>query len=132
MYIICSVFRNNYGKSQHLDELQDIIIELLGQRKQEAHDVIDKLQPYIREFLLQDSNQATIVAYLDQTVRDLERFCVGKTTSSVPLAIDTTFNISEFYFTQTAYQNISIVLKATRKHPWFPGPLVPWSTFSAS
>ncbi|CAB4017990.1 Hypothetical predicted protein [Paramuricea clavata] len=43
---------------------------------------------------------------------------------SVPLAIDTTFNISKFYFTQTAYKNVSLVSKATGKHPWFPGPLL--------
>ena len=113
--MICFASRYNYGKSKHVDELQEIIIELLGQRKQEAHEVIDQLQPYIPEFLLQGGNQPTIVAYLDQTVKDLE---------SVPLAIDTTFNIGEFYFTQTAYQNISVVSKAAGKHPWFPGPLL--------
>ena len=64
-----------------------------------------------------------IVAYLDQTLKDLERFCVGRMKYTVPLAIDTTFNISRFYFTQTAYKNVSLVSKETGKHPWFPGPL---------
>ncbi|CAB4005501.1 Hypothetical predicted protein [Paramuricea clavata] len=120
------VSRYNYGKSKDAkaDELNDIIVELLSQKQHGTYSVIDRSQPYIREFLLRDANQPSIVAYLDQTLKDLERFCVSQMKCSVSLAIDTTFNISKFYFTQTAYKNVSIVSKATGKHPWFPGPLL--------
>ena len=120
------VSRYNYGKNKdsNADELNNIIVELLSQKEQGTYTVIDRLQPYIREFLLRNGNQPSIVAYLDQTLNDLERFCVGKMKCIVPLAIDTTFNISRFYFTQTAYKNISLVSKETGKHPWFPGPLL--------
>ena len=119
------VCRYNYGKNKdNADDLNNIIIELLSQKQQGTYSIIDRQQPYIREFLLRDGSQPSIVAYLDQTLKDLERFCVGKMKCSVPLAVDTTFNISRYYFTQTAYKNVSLVSKETGKHPWFPGPLL--------
>ena len=118
-----SRYRYGENKNSDADELNHVIIELLSQKQQATYSVIDRLQPYVREFLLRDGNQPSIVAYLDQTLKDLERFCVGRMKYTVPLAINTTFNISRFYFTQTAYKNVSLVSKETGKHPWFPGPL---------
>jgi hypothetical protein len=113
------VSRYNYGKSKDAkaDELNDIIVDLLSQKQHGTYSVIDRSQPYIREFLLRDGNQPSIVAYLDQTLKYLERFCVSQMKCSVPLAIDTTFSIGKFYFTQTAYKNVSLFSKATGKHP---------------
>lgn len=70
------VSRYNYGKSKDAkaDELNDIIVELLSKKQHGTYSVIDRSQPYIREFLLHDGNQPSIVAYLDQTLKDLERF----------------------------------------------------------
>ena len=38
--------------------------------------------------------------------------------------VDTTFNIADYYLTQTCYLNLSLVSKTSGKHPWFPGPLL--------
>ncbi|XP_028416102.1 uncharacterized protein LOC114539689 [Dendronephthya gigantea] len=52
-------YKYNYGKNKdsNADELNNIIVELLSQKQQGAYCVIDKEQPYIREFFLRDSNR---------------------------------------------------------------------------
>ena len=84
------VSRYRYGESKDLgaDVLNNVIFKLLSQKQQEPYSVIDRLQPYIREFLLRDGNQPSILAYLDEMLKDLERFCAGRTKCTVPLATD--------------------------------------------
>ena len=64
-----------------------------------------------------------MVLFLDQTLKDIERFCCQENIFS-PLAADTTFNIGEYLFTQTTYKNLSLIRTDTGKHPWFPGPIM--------
>ena len=118
-------YRYNYGhKEKSADVVQDILMGLLGQHVKSQSSVLDRLQPYIREFMLRHDNQPAFVAYLDQTLVDLQRFCTSGPGFKSPLVLDTTFNISDFYFTQSAYMNLSLICKDTGKHPWFPGPLL--------
>ena len=117
--------RNNYSQSRPRrdeDEIKDIILELLDQSKGQNPNVLDKNQPFVREFLLRHGHQSTVVAYLDQTLRDVDRFCTNDPHS--PFVVDTTFNIADYYLTQTCYLNLSLVSKTSGKHPWFPGPLL--------
>lgn len=82
---------------------------LLDQIKERNSHVLDKNQPSVREFLLSHDHQSTVVAYLDQTLRDVDRFCTNDPHS--PIAVDTTFNIADYYLTQTCYLNLSLVSK---------------------
>ena len=99
-------------------------MQLLSQSTERSPYILDKSQPYIQEFSLRSGNQPSVVAYLNQTLKDLERFCTTHHEKTSPLVVDTTFDISEFYYTQTAYMNLSLVSKKSVKHPWFPGPLL--------
>ena len=114
-----NIFRYNYSeKGQRSDNVvKDIIMELLRQNAKPHFSVLDRNQPYIREFMLRHGNQPAIVAFLDQTLVDLQRFCAAGQECVSPLVIDTTFNISDYYFTQTAYLNLSLLFKDTGKHP---------------
>ena len=38
-----------------------------------------------------------------------------------PLSTDTTYQIAEHYFTQTGYENLSVLRRDTLKNPWLPG-----------
>ena len=117
--------RYNYGKPQKReDELKDVILELLSQSTSRDSFVTERAQPFIREFCLRHGNQPSMVSYLNQTLEDMRRFCTCRTPTKSPFIVDTTFNICDYYFTQTAYMNLSVVLKHTGKHPWFPGPLL--------
>ena len=60
--------------------------------------------------------------FLDQTLKDIERFYCNNNRNTI-LAFDTTFNIGEYYFTQSTYQNLSLLHQNSNKHPWFPGPV---------
>lgn len=93
-------------------------MELLDQSKEQNPHVLDKNQPFVREFLLRHGHQSTVVAYLDQTLRDVDRFCTNDPHST--FVVDTTFNIADYYLTPTCYLNLSLVSKTSGKHPWFP------------
>ena len=93
---------------------------------QNDSDVLDKNQSFVREFLLRHEKQACFVAYLQQSLTDIERF---STTSAnprftTPLACDTTFNIANYLVTQTTYKQMSVIGRESLKNPWFPGPFL--------
>lgn len=102
------------------------MLALLEQNHGSDSFVLDDNQPFIREVIFCHGRQPSIVAFTDQTVKDVSPFCTrsGSLTHFSPLLIDTTFNIAEYYFTQTAYENLSLRKKDTGKHPWFPGPIL--------
>ena len=105
----------------------DITVHMLNQAKDSSRffPQIDPDQSFIREFLYQSEGQPIFVLFLDQNLNDINRFCADFYPSPVsPLAFDTTFNIEEFKFTQTAYKNLSLYKKGTVSHPWFPGQVV--------
>ena len=97
---------------------------LLEQNQDADCSVLDNNQPFIREILQRHGHQPAMVAYTNQTITDVARFCSCLNAEyQSPLLIDTTFNIAEWYFTQTTFQNLSLRQKISGKHPWFPGPL---------
>ena len=126
-----SNYRQNYGpskKAQNVDAIRDVIFDLLEQSNEDnpSVHVLDKAQPFIQELLVRHGKQVGIVAFLKQTLKDVERFCTTKANprETSPLCADTTFNISEYLVTQTTYQQLSVVRRDNLKHPWFPGPIV--------
>ena len=61
-----------------------------------------------------------------KSLADVARFCVSSNADQSPLLIDTTFNIAKYYFTQSAFQSLSLRhYNNSRKHPWFIGFLYP-------
>ena len=126
-----SNYRQNYGpskKAQNVDDIRDVIFDLLEQSNEDNPTVyvLDKDQPFIQELLVRHGKQVGIVAFLKQTLKDVERFCTTKANprETSPLCADTTFNISEYLVTQTTYQQLSVIRRDNLKHPWFPGPIV--------
>ena len=114
-----------YGKKEHKveDDIQSIILDVLQQGKDKNIEVNDKDQSFIQEVLIGNGKQVSIVAFFKATIDDTSRFCANDDIFSV-LSIDTTFNITEYYITETAFKYLSIVHKDSSKHPWFPGPLL--------
>ncbi|XP_028514907.1 uncharacterized protein LOC110239267 isoform X1 [Exaiptasia diaphana] len=123
-----SNYRQTYGpvkNRKHEDAIRDVIFELLEQSHEDS-DLLDKNQSFIQELLLRHGKQAGVVAYLQQTLKDIERFCTTKANPFItsPLSADTTFNIAEYLLTQTTYRQLSVLDRGSLKHPWFPGPLL--------
>lgn len=89
-------------------------------------DPLSEDQSFLQEVLFRNGRQPSYVLYTAQSLADLERFC---TNTSMPikfrsvLAVDTTYNVSNYYVTQTTYRNLSLLHRNTQKHPWFPGPI---------
>lgn len=122
-----SNYKFNYGiNSKSIDEIKDVILMLLEQNQENDFFILEANQPFIREIVFRQGCQPAVVAFTNQTLTDVLRFCsrAGSEHSFSPLLIDTTFNIAEYYFTQTAYQNLSLRKRDSVKHPWFPGPLL--------
>lgn len=105
-----SLFRYNYGepRGKRDDDLKDVILQPLNQSTERNPFILDKSQPYITEFTLRSGNQPSIVSYLNQTLKDLERFCTIQQEKPSPVVVHTALIISEFYFTQTAYMNLRV------------------------
>ena len=123
-----SNYRQNHGtssKTQNVDAIRDVIFDLLEQSNEDDPSVLDKNQPFIQELLVRHGKQVGIVAFLKQTLKDVERFCTKKANAreTSPLCADTTFNIAEYLVTQTTYQQLSVIRRDNLKHPWFPGPI---------
>ena len=70
-------------------------------------------------------NLNSIVLCLDQTTRDIERFCTRLAPGNYfsPLAADDTYNIAEHYLVQTVYENLAVLRRDSLTSPWFPGPV---------
>lgn len=125
-------YRHLYGEAKanvSVDQIQEVILKLLEQASVVAEldpYVLKKNQPFVREFLLRHEKQACFVAYLQQSLTDIERF---STTSAnprftTPLISDTTFNIANYLVTQTTYKQLSVIDRESLKNPWFPGPFL--------
>ena len=84
-------------------------------------------QPFLQEILFRSNKQPSYILFLNQSLKDIERFCINTlapTSFHSILAVDTTYNIGGHYVTQTTYQNLSLFRKDTLKAPWFPGPVL--------
>lgn len=123
-----SNYKFNHGSVLRADEdgISNVIVALLEQNHGSDSLVLDDNEPFLREVIFRHGRQPSIVAFTDQTIKDVSRFYTrsGSLLHLSPSLIDTTFNITEYYFTQTAYENLSLRNKDTRKHPWFPGPIL--------
>ena len=122
-----SNYKFNYGtSSKSIDEIKDVILMLLEQNQEKDFFISEQNQPFVREIVFRQGCQPAVVAFTNQTLTDVLRFCrrAGSEIWFSPLLVDTTFNIAECYFTQTAYQNLSLRKRDCVKHPWFPGPLL--------
>ena len=88
-------------------------------------DTVDRDQPFCREFRYEAGGQPTFILYSDQMLVDMERFYLRTCPiPPSPMAVDTTFNIGEFYFTETTYKNYAVVRQENGRYPWFPGPVL--------
>lgn len=126
-------YRHSYGEAKakvSVDQIQEVILKLLDQPSAavELADpfVLQKNQPFVREFLLRHEKQACFVAYLQQSLTDIERFCTTSANPrfTTPLVSDTTFNIASYLVTQTTYKQLSVIGRESLKNPWFPGPFL--------
>ena len=74
--------------------------------------------------LIRNEKQPSILMYLDQNLKDVERFCSSKATISYfsVLSADDTCNIANHYLIQIVYEKLAVVKRDTEKSPWFPGP----------
>jgi hypothetical protein len=73
-------YRHLYGETKAktgADQIQEVILQMLEQLSVidgNDTDVLDKNQPFLREFLLRHEKQGCFVAYLQQTLTEIERF----------------------------------------------------------
>lgn len=121
-------YQSNYcpNDANRTDEILSLLSSLIDQPTVEMSDPLSEDQSFLQEVLFRNGRQPSYVLYTAQSLADLERFC---TNTSMPtkfrsvLAVDTTYNVSNYYVTQTTYRNLSLLHRNTQKHPWFPGPV---------
>ena len=93
-------------KANRQNEAKDdvlCLIESLLEQSKDAKNIcspVDPHQSFFGEFCLQSRGKPKFVLLLDQTLKNIERFCCDNTKNTI-LAFDTTFNIAEYYFTQS-------------------------------
>ena len=71
------------------------------------------------------------ILYNNRQLTDIEQFCCEE-KNPVPLGIDTTFNLTDLWLTDTSYRNLRIVKVRDAKHPVFLGPCMLHFTKDAS
>ena len=78
----------------------------------------------IFQVLFCSQKRPSIVIFLDQSIKDISRFCIYNAPSNFfsPLSADNTYSVANHYLVQTVYQNLSVVQRDTLKSPWFPRP----------
>ena len=112
----------NFKANRQSEAKDDVLclIESLLEQSKDAKNIrspVDAHQPFFRQFCLHSGGQPK---FFDQTLIDIERFCCNNNRKTI-LAIDTTFNIREYYLTQSTYQNLSLLHQNSNKHPSFAG-----------
>ena len=108
--------------SKDTDDITDIIMAIFQQAVGHEPDLSDKNQAFLQEVLIRHGKQMNVVTYLKATVDDVAKVCCGQGQFFKTLAMDTTFNIAEYYFTQTVYRHLAVLKRRDDEHPWFPGP----------
>ena len=76
------------------------------------------------EVLFRSQKRPSVVIFLDQSIKDISRFCTDKAPSNFfsLLSADDTCSVANHYLMQTVYQNLSVVERDTLKSLWFPRP----------
>jgi len=67
-----------------------------------------------------------IVAFMQEQIRNLRRFCAMDTTQALMTAVgvNRTFNFGLCFVTVTIYRNMSVLCKTTQDNPIFLGPVM--------
>ena len=78
----------------------------------------------IFQLLFRSQKRPSVVTCLDQSVKDISRFCTYNVPSNFfsLLSANDTCSVANHYLVHTVYQNLSVVQRDTLKSPWFPGP----------
>ena len=115
---------NNLNAEANKDPLLDIIKEIISSGNNHTTLPLDKDQAYVRERLIRNEEKPSILMYLGQNSRVIERLCSNKASILYfsALSADDTYNISNRYLIQTVCENLAVVKRDTEKSPWFPGP----------
>ena len=79
--------------------------------------LLDKEQGFICEINIRIGKKPSTVLFLNQTTVDLN----APSNYFSLLSTDTTYQISEHYLTQTAYENLSLLWRDTLQSSWFLG-----------
>ena len=82
-----------------------------------------KSDPFVHDLTI-DTDSVQYVLVTEKQLQDLERFCTGPLGFSV-FSIDSTYNIGNYYVTNTCYENLKVVHADGRyrgKHPMEFGP----------
>lgn len=96
----------------------DWLSEVIFQQQQQTLDGFE----FVRKVQLGQSGPMSFNAS-DQQLVDIDRFCTLPRGSTI-LSVDTTYNLGEFYVTNTAFKNLSLKNNKTGDHPVFLGPSV--------
>ena len=94
------------------------------EQKENFDDVTDESQPFIREITFRSARKPSVILFLDQTTKDMERFCTRLASSKYfsPAIADGTCNITKHYLVKRVYENVSVLRRENSRSPWFPGP----------
>jgi len=82
--------------------------------------------PFVREIRMHQGMSPVIVAFTQEQIRDLKRFCARDTPQALRtvVGVDRTFNLGPCFVTVTVYRNMSVLRKTTRDNPIFLGPVM--------
>ena len=94
----------------------------------EVQSVITSLNSYqfVKRIVLTHGLSPIVVAYTDEQILDLKRFCAQGTPASLQsvVSVDRTFNLGSCFVTVCGYRNMSVLHKTTHDHPIFIGPVM--------
>ena len=81
---------------------------------------------FVKHVAFRHGKLPVIVAYTDEQVRDLSRFCTRNAPENMRsvLGIDRTFNLGPCFVTLSVYRNMAIIRKTSQQHPIFIGPVM--------
>ena len=106
----------NRGKSTSMNIADDIQAVLGG-----VHT-----HPFVKVVSVRHSRSPVIVAYTEEQVKDIKRFCSRNTPDYMRsvLGVDRTFNLGPCFATISVYKNMSVIRKTTDDNPIFLGPVM--------
>ena len=93
----------------HVEEVQQVIMMCN-----------EGCKSFVRKIFITSGKPASFVAFTDNQIRDLRRFCCSGQTV---LGVDKTFNLSKAWVTATVFKHLAVLSRATGLHPVFIGPL---------
>ncbi len=119
---------NGTARQDGLGDISILMLEMSRDGPRNATDVQDENQAFIQELLVRHGGQINVVGFLQQTVKDVARFCCGKGSFVTSLKVDIDVNVAEYYLTQTAFRYLAVRKRTDGQPPWFPGPVMTHSS----